>query len=132
MQPLARRKKAKRSKLGLLPLVALIFYEVSGGPFGTEVRPRPQTACRLAPALLSPLCAWLICGHCYLHVAVRRREALSQKLADCCVRTRSAHRISPLAFSSSQGFASRILQQARPACCSRCALSSHLPCMQHP
>ena len=31
-------KKRKRSKLGLLPLVALIFYEVSGGPFGTEVR----------------------------------------------------------------------------------------------
>ncbi len=30
-------KKRKRSKLGLLPLVALIFYEVSGGPFGTEV-----------------------------------------------------------------------------------------------
>ena len=25
-------KKRKRSKLGLLPLVALIFYEVSGGP----------------------------------------------------------------------------------------------------
>ena len=38
MQPLARRKKAPRGKLGLLPLVALIFYEVSGGPFGTEVR----------------------------------------------------------------------------------------------
>ncbi|KAK9840771.1 hypothetical protein WJX81_003781 [Elliptochloris bilobata] len=36
MQPLVRRKKAKRGKLGLLPLVALIFYEVSGGPFGTE------------------------------------------------------------------------------------------------
>ena len=30
-------RKRKRSKLGLLPLVALIFYEVSGGPFGTEV-----------------------------------------------------------------------------------------------
>jgi hypothetical protein len=30
-------KERKRSKLGLLPLVALIFYEVSGGPFGTEV-----------------------------------------------------------------------------------------------
>ncbi|CAK0783918.1 hypothetical protein CVIRNUC_007118 [Coccomyxa viridis] len=29
-------KNRKRSKLGLLPLVALIFYEVSGGPFGTE------------------------------------------------------------------------------------------------
>ena len=32
-------KKKRRSKLGLLPLVALIFYEVSGGPFGTEVGP---------------------------------------------------------------------------------------------
>jgi hypothetical protein len=40
-QPLARRKKAPRGKLGLLPLVALIFYEVSGGPFGTEVRRPP-------------------------------------------------------------------------------------------
>ncbi len=30
---------AKRIKpLSLLPLIALIFYEVSGGPFGTEVR----------------------------------------------------------------------------------------------
>ena len=36
-------KKRKRSKLGLLPLVALIFYEVSGGPFGTEVRPLTST-----------------------------------------------------------------------------------------
>lgn len=30
-------KRHKRVKLGLLPLVALVFYEVSGGPFGTEV-----------------------------------------------------------------------------------------------
>lgn len=30
-------KLRARAKLGLLPLVALIFYEVSGGPFGTEV-----------------------------------------------------------------------------------------------
>ncbi len=30
-------KRQPRTKLGLLPLVALIFYEVSGGPFGTEV-----------------------------------------------------------------------------------------------
>lgn len=30
-------KHKHRAKLGLLPLVALIFYEVSGGPFGTEV-----------------------------------------------------------------------------------------------
>jgi len=44
-QPLARRKKAPRGKLGLLPLVALIFYEVSGGPFGTEAR-RPLAAVR--------------------------------------------------------------------------------------
>ncbi|EIE19872.1 amino acid transporter [Coccomyxa subellipsoidea C-169] len=29
-------KRQPRTKLGLLPLVALIFYEVSGGPFGTE------------------------------------------------------------------------------------------------
>lgn len=52
MQPLARRKKAKRSKLGLLPLVALIFYEVSGGPFGTEVRQRLQTRQRTGSHLL--------------------------------------------------------------------------------
>ena len=51
MQPLARRKKAKRSKLGLLPLVALIFYEVSGGPFGTEVRQRLRAVCRLTPVV---------------------------------------------------------------------------------
>jgi hypothetical protein len=44
-QPLARRKKAPSGKLGLLPLVALIFYEVSGGPFGTEAR-RPLAVVR--------------------------------------------------------------------------------------
>lgn len=40
-------KPPPRAKLGLLPLVALIFYEVSGGPFGTEVCPPPilQAAC---------------------------------------------------------------------------------------
>lgn len=27
--------------LSLLPLIALIFFDVSGGPFGTEVRCRP-------------------------------------------------------------------------------------------
>lgn len=29
-----------RRPLSLLPLIALIFFEVSGGPFGTEVRTR--------------------------------------------------------------------------------------------
>lgn len=29
---------ARRKPLTLLPLIALIFFEVSGGPFGTEVR----------------------------------------------------------------------------------------------
>jgi hypothetical protein len=28
----------RRKPLTLLPLIALIFFEVSGGPFGTEVR----------------------------------------------------------------------------------------------
>jgi hypothetical protein len=32
----------RKKPLTLLPLIALIFFEVSGGPFGTEVR--PQTA----------------------------------------------------------------------------------------
>ncbi len=30
-------QKSKRP-LTLLPLIAILFYEVSGGPFGTEVR----------------------------------------------------------------------------------------------
>ncbi len=37
-------KRHKRVKLGLLPLVALVFYEVSGGPFGTEVSTSPCAA----------------------------------------------------------------------------------------
>ena len=32
----ARKKLVK--PLSLLPLIALIFYDVSGGPFGTEVQ----------------------------------------------------------------------------------------------
>lgn len=36
-----RRMIKHKRPLTFLPLVALIFYEVSGGPFGTEVR-----ACR--------------------------------------------------------------------------------------
>ena len=28
--------RKRRSKIGLLPLVTLIFFDVSGGPFGTE------------------------------------------------------------------------------------------------
>lgn len=35
----SRNKRAK--PLTLLPLVALIFYDVSGGPFGIEVRYTP-------------------------------------------------------------------------------------------
>ncbi len=36
----AEGKKVKKAKpLTLLPLIALIFFEVSGGPFGTEVSP---------------------------------------------------------------------------------------------
>lgn len=38
----------RKKPLTLLPLIALIFFEVSGGPFGTEVR---ITVC--AAALLS-------------------------------------------------------------------------------
>lgn len=34
---------AKRP-LTLLPLIAIIFFEVSGGPFGTEVRSLPSAA----------------------------------------------------------------------------------------
>ena len=60
LQPLARRKKAKRGKLGLLPLVALIFYEVSGGPFGTEVR--LQTVWRLTPKLIALCWALPVCA----------------------------------------------------------------------
>ena len=30
-------RKTKIKPLSLLPLIALIFYDVSGGPFGTEV-----------------------------------------------------------------------------------------------
>ena len=42
--------------LSLLPLVALVFYDVSGGPFGIEVKadfePRPE---RILGSLTSPL-----------------------------------------------------------------------------
>ena len=46
-------KNRKRSKLGLLPLVALIFYEVSGGPFGTEVRTHETPSTPTMPSLCS-------------------------------------------------------------------------------
>ena len=51
-------RKRKRSKLGLLPLVALIFYEVSGGPFGTEVcfTSSPTSNCLLLICALSRDC----------------------------------------------------------------------------
>ncbi len=36
----SRARRHKRAKpLSLLPLVALCFYDVSGGPFGIEVNP---------------------------------------------------------------------------------------------
>lgn len=39
----SRARRHKRAKpLSLLPLVALCFYDVSGGPFGIEVRLRKQ------------------------------------------------------------------------------------------
>jgi hypothetical protein len=38
----SRGPHKRRRPLTLFPLVALIFYEVSGGPFGTEVCP-PDT-----------------------------------------------------------------------------------------
>ena len=71
MQPLARRKKAKRSKLGLLPLVALIFYEVSGGPFGTEVRPRLQTSQNAGSHLL--------CCCPFMQVSISERHRLQSR-----------------------------------------------------
>lgn len=38
-----RAQRHKRAKpLTLLPLVALCFYDVSGGPFGIEVNPAPD------------------------------------------------------------------------------------------
>ena len=40
----SRARRHKRAKpLGLLPLVALCFYDVSGGPFGIEV----GTVCKM-------------------------------------------------------------------------------------
>lgn len=43
-----RDGQAPRKKpLTLLPLIAIIFFEVSGGPFGTEVR-RAVHACATA------------------------------------------------------------------------------------
>lgn len=41
-----RRRQKHFKPLSLLPLVALIFYDVSGGPFGIEVR------IRVSPPLL--------------------------------------------------------------------------------
>jgi len=37
-QDSVKRSKKHHKPLSLLPLVALIFYDVSGGPFGIEVR----------------------------------------------------------------------------------------------
>lgn len=39
---------ARKKPLTLLPLIALIFFEVSGGPFGTEVRHSQQPQARHA------------------------------------------------------------------------------------
>ena len=53
--PGSPRKALKRTKpLTLLPLVVLIFFEVSGGPFGTEVGAGGWVACMQA----SPVAAW--------------------------------------------------------------------------
>jgi len=54
-------KKRKRSKLGLLPLVALIFYEVSGGPFGTEVGHLKASLGCLAPYRVASLPFYRAC-----------------------------------------------------------------------
>jgi hypothetical protein len=50
--------------LGLLPLVALIFYEVSGGPFGIEVITLAPNSQPFATAHTHPLlgCASLLVG----------------------------------------------------------------------
>lgn len=40
----------RKKPLTLLPLIALIFFEVSGGPFGTEVCVELQLSCSLFPA----------------------------------------------------------------------------------
>jgi hypothetical protein len=37
-----RRREKHHKPLSLLPLVALIFYDVSGGPFGIEARSQPS------------------------------------------------------------------------------------------
>ena len=37
-----RRREKHFKPLSLLPLVALIFYDVSGGPFGIEVQQHPM------------------------------------------------------------------------------------------
>lgn len=48
----SRARRHKRAKpLSLLPLVALCFYDVSGGPFGIEVGTVTRHACR-------PLAGW--------------------------------------------------------------------------
>lgn len=36
--PLCLQAMSRAKPLSLLPLIALIFYDVSGGPFGIEVR----------------------------------------------------------------------------------------------
>lgn len=60
-------KKRKRSKLGLLPLVALIFYEVSGGPFGTEVGSQ-QVTFSLSLMLQSSTMIEVIALHINMHL----------------------------------------------------------------
>jgi hypothetical protein len=93
-------KRPARAKLGLLPLVALIFYEVSGGPFGTEARAQLslnrvcRSACAAAahalaavPCLFVSTCARThACTHACMqwHCAVQEPCYRSKPLRPCC------------------------------------------------
>jgi hypothetical protein len=62
-----RRSKKHHKPLSLLPLVALIFYDVSGGPFGIEVPPTLASLCltfRWQPCALNDRGGSLVAACC--------------------------------------------------------------------